>query len=176
MKKIIPFLAVLAVVAIFIAGCSKGSAGPAGPAGPDNIAYSAWIPVSLTQNVDNNNDTTYTQSITVSALTSSILDNGAVLSYIGIPGSGTSGTDTSVFSISEASTYFGALTQVLSVGEIDLLSLVDYSGVLYRYVIIPGSMLTTSTFKQYTKAQLQKMDYSTITKLVNTAKAQSTTN
>jgi hypothetical protein len=182
MKNLMLFFVSVTILAFSISGCSKGTAGPAGPAGragpagPDSIIYSQWIVLSMSVQVDSLNDSLWSQTIAATSLTSAIIDNGAVLSYIGIPGSGTSGTDTAVFSISEASTYFGSVTQNFFVGEIDLFSLINYSQSLYRYVLIPGNILTSSIFKQYSKAQLRGMDLNTIKKLLATASSMKTTN
>jgi hypothetical protein len=181
MKNLILFFVAIIVVAFSMSGCSKGTAGPAGPkgpAGPDSIIYSSWITLSLTLNVDASNDSTYSQTLTVPAITSAVLDQGAIVSYIGIPGGGGNG-DTLVVNSTDLFTYTGGgyLTQDLLPGVIDLYFNFDISqdGALYRYVIIPGTILSTSVFNQYTKAQIKKLDYSTVTKLLNTAKAQSST-
>ena len=136
---------------------------PKGAAGPDSVLHSVWI----TLNTPLTSDSLYEQAITATALTSRIIDSGVVLSYLGFPGSGTSGTDTAVFSISEASTYYGPITQELFVGEIDLLALSDFTGVLYRYVLIPGSIVTNGIDgKKYTKQQLQTMSYADVQKIL----------
>ena len=171
MKKLNLLAFVFACIAFGMVSCSKGSAGPAGatgatgpagPAGPTGsgtIAYSAWTTLAMDiQNIQPNSgggaDTIYSQIITAPAITSAIIDQGVVLSYIGIPGGATNGTDTAVLSISEASTFYGLFTQQFSVGEIDVLSL-DFSIILdalYRYVVISGSVAAgNSILKNYTK-------------------------
>jgi hypothetical protein len=181
MKKLKLFLFVFIGLAfVTIVGCSKsttgpkgdtGPAGPAGPAGAGTVTYSAWTTLAMTiantqANSSGGIDTFYTQTITAPAITSAIIDQGVILAYIGIPGGATNGTDTAIFSISEASTFYGLFTQQFSPGEIDLFSLdFDYSGALYRYVIIPGSIAAgNSILKGYTKEQLKAIDYATLKK------------
>lgn len=184
MKNLISFSLAITVIAFSISGCSKGSAGPAGPAGPsgsDSVLHSAWIQLSMDQNVDANSDTFYTQTITAASLTGSVISTDVVVSYIGVPGSGpngTTGTDTLVVNVSDVYTLTGGgyITQDLLPGIIELLSNFDLSGNLYRYVIVPSSVLTTSTFKQYTKDQIRAMDFTTLSKLVNTANAKTSSN
>lgn len=186
MKNLKLFTLVSVFAAVAFIGCSKkgdtGPAGPAGaagatgatgPAGPDSILYSAWTTLTMTPQVGTAGDTTWFEAITAAGLTSPIMNNGVVLSYIGIPNS----TDTAVFSISEASTLVATISQVLFVGEIDLYAASDYSQTLYRYVLIPGSILTQGIAGQkYTIAQLQKMDYADVKKIVALAAKKPTTN
>ncbi len=172
--KNLMLLSTVAIVIFFMSGCSKGSTGPAGPkgpAGPDSILYTSWITLSTPLNTT---DSLYEEAITASSLTSAILSNGVVDSYIGFPNSG----DTVAINIydPQLQAIDGLISQFLFVGEIDLAATGDYSGALYRYVLIPGSILTTSTFKQYTKEQIKAMDFSTVTKLLNTAKTQASSN
>ena len=195
MKKLNLLAFVFACIAFGMVSCSKGSAGaagatgatgPAGPAGPTgsgNITYSAWTTLAMDiQNIEPNSgggaDTIYSQSITAPAITSSIIDQGIILSYIGIPGGASNGTDTAVLSISEASTFIGVFTQQFSVGEIDIFSLdFDYSGFLYRYVVVPGSVAAgNSILKNYTKDQLKAIDYSTLKKALNITSAKASNN
>ncbi|SRR5579871_446887 len=180
MKNLIPLFAAIIVVSLSIAGCSKGDrgpAGPAGPAGPDSIFYSAWASLQMPLNT---NDSLYEETITASALTSTFLDNGALLSYVAIPPATSGLADTLVINSSDLFTYTGGayLTQDLLPGQIELYSNLNLTGLgaAYRYVLVPGTILSTSVFKQYTKEQIKKMDYSTLTKLANTAKTQSSTN
>ena len=167
--KNLKLLTILAAFASILAiGCSKGSAGPAGPAGSANVLHSAWVTLNTPYNAT---DTDYEEALTASAITSRIVDSGVVLSYIGYPGGAPNGTDTAVFTLSDASTFFGPITVDFYVGGIYIYSLDDYTGFLYRYVIVPGSILTNSAFKQYTKAQLKTMPYSTVQQLLSTATA-----
>jgi hypothetical protein len=184
MKNLISFSLAITVIIFSMSGCSKGSTGPAGPAGPsgsDSVLHSAWIQLSMLQNVDANSDTFYQQSITAASITADVISNDVIVSYIGIPGSGpngAAGSDTLVVNASDLYTYTGGgyLTQDLLPGLIELYSNIDLTQVLYRYVIVPSSVLTTSTFKQYTKEQIRGMDFTTLSKLVNTANAKTSSN
>jgi hypothetical protein len=174
--KNLKLFSILCVFAAFaIVGCSKkGDTGPAGPAGAtgaagasgsDSVLHSAWITLAMTPQVDNNNDTFYFQQITASGLSSDILNSGVVLSYIAfLPSSGSS--DTTVVNLSDATTYTGAyLTQDLSPQLIELYGGADYSGELFRYVLIPSATLTTGfNGTVYTKAQLKAMTYAQVKK------------
>ncbi|HLY70947.1 MAG TPA: hypothetical protein VKR53_14540 [Puia sp.] len=184
MKNLISFFLAIPIITFSISGCSKGSAGPAGPAGPagsDSVLHSAWVALSMTQNVDTSNDTFYTQTINAASLTANVISTDVIVSYIGVPGSGpngTTGNDTLVVNVSDVYTLSGGgyITQDLLPGIIELLANFDLSGDLYRYVIVPSSTLTTSTFKQYTKEQIRAMDFVTLSKLVNTANAKASSN
>jgi hypothetical protein len=177
MKRLKLLAVVFAGFAFVLVSCSKGTTGPkgatgaTGPAGPDSVIYSSWTTLAMTiqgtqANSSGGIDTFYTQSITAPKLTSAFLDKGVVLSYVGVPGGATNGTDTAIYTIADASTFFGLLTQQFSPGEIDLFSLdTDYSGALYRYVLIPGSVAAgNSILKGYTKEQLKAIDYATLSK------------
>jgi hypothetical protein len=177
MKKLISFSLVIGVLAFSISGCSKGSAGPAGPAGPagasgtDSIIYSSWITLNTPLNTT---DSLYEEAITANALTSAAISSGVVESYVGFENGG----DTAVFNIydPQLQSISGLFSQILFVGEIDIAATGDYTSDLYRYIIVPGSILTTSTFKQYTKEQIKTMSYSTVTKLLKEATAKTSSN
>jgi hypothetical protein len=129
----------------------------------DSVFYSPWTQLKMTTI----GDTVYYQDITASKLTQSLLNTGVVLSYLGSPG-------TSDTAISNASDY--GLYQVLHVGYIEVQSygyLNDFSysnsGFLYRYVIIPGSVLTTTSLKNFSVQQLNKMSYTDVQKAIGKA-------
>jgi len=133
----------------------------------DSVFYSPWTQLKMTTI----GDTVYYQDITASKLTQSLLNTGVVLSYLGSPG-------TSDTAISNASDY--GLYQVLHVGYIEVQSygyLNDFSysssGYLYRYVIIPGSVLTTTSLKNFSVQQLNKMSYTDVQKAIGKADSSS---
>lgn len=137
----------------------------------DSIYYSKWVPLSMTMQIDaTSGDTFYVQAINAPRITASIISHGAVLCYYGFP---SSATDTTVYT---ESTMLG-LNQTLtaySPGQITINSLYDltYSssaGYLFRYVVIPANVLTTS-FNGMTQQQLDKMSFSDLQKAVNNAK------
>jgi hypothetical protein len=164
MKKLKLFAIVLVGFAfVFIVSCKKGDTGARGPAGPDSVMYSGWMVLNTPLNTT---DSLYKQAITVPSLTSAILSKGVVNSYVGFPNSG----DTIVFNIYDPllQAQVGLISQALFVNEIDLAATNDYSGALFRYVLIPGSVAAgNSILKGYTKEQLQAIDYSTLSKALN---------
>ena len=163
MKNLKLLSILVACAAILVMGCSKGNTGPAGPAGatgPDSALHSPWIQVSMTQGVDNNNDTFYFQNITAPKITQNILDSGLVLGYISFIGSN---GDENVFNASES---FNVTYTVGNVNLVDYNGDLSYdnTGYLFRYVIVPGSILTQGAFKQYTKDQIRTMSYNAVQK------------
>jgi hypothetical protein len=162
--KLLTVVCSLAILAF--ASCSKGAAGPkgatgaTGPAGPDSVLHSAWLTLAMSGatfiNSAGNTDTAYTDTITASHITQRILDSAVILTYLSI-------TDQNgITNVVNASVYF--YSEIFAPGNIYLTSInADYSGFSYRYVIIPGSVLIgNSVLKGYTRAQLQKADYSTV--------------
>ncbi|HEX9510617.1 MAG TPA: hypothetical protein VF939_09040 [Puia sp.] len=167
---------------IMMTSCSKGNAGPAGPAGPagdtgaagvngtngtDSVLYSNWTTLSMAGSIDANNDTSYSESITANAITSNILNNGVVLTYLQqIDQNG----DTLIFNAATV------LTESYYVGRIFLYSGVpagytnasgyDYSGYNYRFIAIPGS-IATSRFPGYTQQQIKSLSYQSVLKMAN---------
>ena len=143
--------------------CKKGDTGPAGPAGPDSVRYSGWITLQTPYvGQDNNNDSVWQQSITASAITSSVLAKSSIMGYVLVPDFITGDS-----SIVDANLY---VTQFFNVGSIDIVSSFDASGVQYRYVIIPGKIATTDAsgqVKTYTAKDLASMNYKAVAGLLN---------
>jgi len=114
-----------------------------------------------------NGDSVYVQDLTVSKLTASVIRSGAVLSYLGSPSSG----DTAVANSADQGLY-----PFLDVNTIELQSygyLNDFSfassGLLYRYVIIPGNVLATTSLKNFSQQQLNRMTFTDVQKAINGA-------
>jgi len=174
MKKFKLMVFAFAGISLVVVSCSKSSSSSSTPKITDSVFYSNWITLNMTNNgpIDTLGDSSYTQSITASKLTSSILNKGAVLSYLGVPGTSSGVTDTLVLSISDVYTYTtgGYLTQDLLPGTISLYSNFNLNGKLFRYVLIPGSILTTnSVLKGLTKEELKKVDFATVSKALATS-------
>lgn len=153
-------LATLAAGFLMIMSCKKGDTGPAGPAGPDSVMYSNWITLSMT-GVTSGSDSLYYQVIDAKAITADIINKGSVLTYLLVsdPLSG----DSSVISGNLA------FEEHFLVGSINLYSPVTYTGFLYRYVVVPAKVSVTSTngtVSTYTREQLSKMDYTTLTSVL----------
>jgi hypothetical protein len=134
----------------------------------DSIYYSAWTPLSMTQNIVTAGDTLYVQDITAPKITASIVSKGAVVAYYGYL---TSNSDTAVLNEAELG-YEAGVTFAAGIIEVTGYNVdLSYSngGFLFRYVVIPGNVLTTS-FNGMTQQQLNKMSFTDLQKAINTAK------
>ena len=166
MKNLKFFSVLFVLVALVAISCSKGTTGPPGPpgpAGPDSVLHSKWIVLAMKQNVGSANDTFYTQNIVAPAITQRILDSGIVLSYLSI-------VDTAnVTIVVNASVYF--TSEIFKPQAIELLSLTDYSGFSYRYVVVPGTItsgtVASGPARGLTTQTLRNMSYSALEKLLS---------
>lgn len=161
MKNLKLFSILFLVSSVAIISCSKGTAGPAGPAGPAGAGetmHSSWISlVTPYVGKDNNGDSLFQQAVTSASLTQNILDSGLVLSYFEL-------SDGSVIDVADFSSFIDV---AYTLNTITITGIgTNLSNVLFRYVIIPGTTTITGALKQYTKAQIKDMSYSTITKLL----------
>ena len=141
-------------ISLLAISCSKkgdtGPAGPPGPAGPDSVSYSAWTALNL---VYNTTDSLFEQTIAAPAITQAVLDKGIILSYVEFTDQG---GNTNVFNASEL------VYVTYSVGSISIASLNGYTGLQFRYVIVPGTVSLNSIkpmYKGYSQADLEKMGY-----------------
>jgi hypothetical protein len=182
------------VIGVMILSCSKGSAGPAGTAGSngtngsngangtngtngangtDSVLYSPWISLATTVDTFTNNgtaDSIFVDTLTTPSLTQGVIDSGVILSYV----QNLFNNDGSIVNVLD---YAGYMEVDYKVGFIDISVLSDISGANFRYVVIPGAIATQSiAFKNYTKSQIQKMDFGTATKLLNEATKKSSPN
>jgi hypothetical protein len=153
------FLAALAIGLVSVIGCSKkNDSTPAKSGLSDSIYYSPWITLSTKfVGVDpNTSDSAYGQTLAAKSVTRAIIDKGVVLTYIaqGVTNSG----DTA---ISNAENY---LNPILYVGNIDLYSNLygDFTGVPFRYIVIPGNVLVTSSMKDLTLKQLKALSFTEV--------------
>lgn len=125
----------------------------------DSIYYSPWIPFNMKFD---SQDSIYYQDFTAKKLTAKVISNGVVLGYGGYP----AGKDTVIQSISELTALYG-VQQVLWTDTIEVQSFANLtytatSGLLYRYVIIPGNVLATTSLKNMSYQQLSKMKFTDI--------------
>jgi hypothetical protein len=125
----------------------------------DSIYYSPWIPFKMTYD---SRDTLYFQDFPTKKLTAKVISSGVVLGYGGFPAGG----DTVIQSLSELTALYG-VQQILWPDTIEVQSLSDLSysansGLLYRYVIIPGNVLATTSLKDMSHDQLSKMKFTDI--------------
>jgi hypothetical protein len=127
--------------------------------------YSAWVPLNL-QLSQPASDSDYTQMITASALTATVLNQGAVNVYVNVTGSGGAAIalaqDYSIFpTFTTGSIYLDAFGTAGY--EISSNQYVDS----VRYVIIPAKVAVTNangTVQTYTAQQLKEMNYSSLSK------------
>ena len=161
MRKVTIFFLTATVIGFFsLIGCSKSNNNN-NSSGKDSIYYSPWMTITMLPT--DAGDTIYEENISAPALTSAVAADGAVVGYLGEPGFPSTG-DTTV----ESAIDFGLYTS-FTTGSIGLTSfgyLNDFStsnsSFLYRYVIIPGNVLTT---KGLTPKQARSLTYAEITKL-----------
>jgi hypothetical protein len=145
-------------------GCSKNN-NNSSSSKTDSVFYSPWIKLQMTSV----GDTVYYQDIAASKLTQSLLSTGLVVGYLGYPNNG----DTSVNNALEYGLY-----QIFDVGQVEVQSygyLNDFSfsssGLLYRYVLIPGTAITSTALKNFSKEQLKGMSLKDITKALSSSTA-----
>jgi hypothetical protein len=162
-KVKILFLAAFVIGLFSVIGCSKSN--NTTTVVKDSVYYSPWLNISMSPT--DAGDTAFTGTISASRVTATIVSSGAVLTYLGEPGTPSTG-DTAA----ESAVDFGLYTSLVP-GSIELLSLgygadfsTDNSGFVFRYVIIPGTVLETT---KLTPQQLKSMSYTEVTKLLNTA-------
>jgi hypothetical protein len=125
----------------------------------DSVFTSNWTTLAMDSSASTNG--AWEQTISAPAVTASILDNGVVLGYGAYV---SSGTDTVVEQAFEFDMY-----QTYSVGSIFLQSGFDNTGLFYRYVVVPGSVLAGT---KMTPQELKSMSYTEVTKLLSTTAKQ----
>ncbi len=150
------------IVMISMTGCSKSN--NSGTNTKDSIFYSAWLTLAPTLSVLNSTDSAYEQTITAGKLTQDVLDHGTVTCYIKF----SNGTE--VFNPTD----FGLLPSY-NLNAIDLFATSDYTGVFFRYVIIPGTVETSSTAngvrsgtaRTFSSSDIKNMTYAQVLKTFN---------
>ena len=161
-------LAVASMTALFFTvGCKKTTTNTT--VVKDSIYYSSWTPLSMTLNVDANNDSIYSQDFNNSKITQSVVSSGAIIGFFGLTdGSG----DTTALNVAELSAFYN-IEQQISVGVLDVSALADLSyangGFLYRYVIIPGNVLANTSLKGMTQQQLTHLKFTDVQKALTAA-------
>jgi hypothetical protein len=170
MKNLKLLVLLCSMGALAILGCSKGNTGPAGPpgpAGPDSVIHSAWIQLNMSP-VVSGSDTFYYQAIIAPAITQRILDSGIILTYLNVPDVNNNAN------LVNAAVY---LQEYYAVDTIFLYSFpgggstsgINFSGLEYRYVVVPGTVsaghIASGPAKGLTKEQLENMSYAAMEKL-----------
>jgi hypothetical protein len=172
MKTLRSLLAVATVVVIGLTSCSKGSTGPAGnagpigPAGPDSVVYSAWISLNFTYDPV---DTAFGDTLSAPSLTKAILDSGVILTYVNFQ------EQDGTYHIVPVSGLSSILIEDYSVGQINIVAGNDFTGLPYRYVTIPGTMLARTSsidkkIKGYTIQELKAMPFEQVQQVLSGTK------
>ena len=159
-------LAAIVLSVSSMVSCSK-SDNDTNNSSTDSVLYSAWIPLNLVI-TQPTSDSIYEQKLTANALTKSVLSKGVVNVYLNYTGSG----GTQVALPSDAGIYPTFTTGAIyldAYGSNGALMAQNLYFDSVRYVIIPGKISTTSangSVQNYTPAQLNHMDYSTLTRVL----------
>lgn len=166
MKSFRSLLAIVTIVIISMTSCSKtGDTGPAGPAGPDSVYSSHWIVLAPEGYLDGNSDSAWDQTIAAASITKAILDSGMILSYVNI-GDPSKGE----YFVKDVSSLSNVLYEDFSVGSLYLQAFSDFSGLPFRYVTIPGKLLSGNgaqkKYKGYTIQELKSMGYDKVQQVV----------
>jgi len=134
----------------------------------DSVFYSPWMALSMQGFIDNNGDTVYLQDFVTKHLDPSLLTKSLVIGYLGYPNP--SGNDTIAQNSSEFSPTFQQifLTDTVEVSSLNYDFSTVNSGYYYRYVIVPGNVLSTTSIRNYSEADLKKISYPDLTRALNT--------
>ncbi len=164
------FSLVLAAGCVTMIGCSKSNNNSSTPpASSDSVLYTNWTPLNMSGFTDGVGDTFFAQTIIAKSITAAVINHGLVLGYVmNID----QGNDTLIENVSDIMTmvvYRDSIYLQSNPFQINS-SANDYSGVPFRYVIVPGKIFTTrvaGTVKTYTAAQLNTMSYAEVRNLFN---------
>ncbi|HET6254426.1 MAG TPA: hypothetical protein VFE32_10145 [Puia sp.] len=155
MRKVQIFFLAATVIGFFsLIGCTKNNNTVTKT--PDSVYTSKWITLSMLPNYV---DSDYEQKIVAPAITSAILNDGVIMGF------GAYIDPTTQDTVEEAAIEFN-MYQTFKVDTVLLQAGYDNSGLWYRYVVIPGSVLTT---KGLTPAQAKSLNYAEVMKLVGSA-------
>jgi hypothetical protein len=159
-RKVTIFFLTAATIGFFsLTSCTKNTTTTVNH--PDSVYTSSWVTLAVVLNAT---DSLYEENITAPAITSAILQDGVILGYGAYINTGNQDT------VESAALEFG-IYQTFSVGNILIQSVYQNSGLFYRYVIVPGHVLTT---KGLTPQQAKNLSYAEATKLFGSAASKST--
>jgi hypothetical protein len=133
----------------------------------DSIYYSPWAPLTMTFDAT---DSVYYQVFTNSQITASVVSSGAVLTYYGFPAST---GDTVVLDQATMALYEGVqLTFAKDSLEIETpypndLTYSATAGYLFRYVIVPANVLSSSAYKNLSREQLNHLSFTDVSNALN---------
>jgi hypothetical protein len=159
--------ATVSIIVISMVSCKKTTTN--NTVVKDSIYYSPWIAMNMQFDAT---DSIYLETFTNSKLTASVISSGAVLTYYGYP-SGTG--DTVVLDQSTMALYTYAQV-AFTVDSIEVQTLYPYdltysasqgSGYLFRYVIIPANILSSSAYKNLSRDQLNHLSFTDASKALN---------
>ena len=114
-----------AIGLVSIGGCKKNYYTTSSSA--DSVMYSSWITLKM---VKDQGDSNYQQNIAAKSITQSIIDKGTILTYLQYQGQVNYSSDLGVY-------------PTFTVGNINLFTGLDATGLQFRYVVIPGKTAVT---------------------------------
>jgi hypothetical protein len=171
------FSLVLAAGCVTMIGCSKSNNNSSTPpaASSDSVLYTNWTPLSMNGFILNSGDTFFSQTIIAKSITSAVINRGIVLGYLMFqdPNSG----DTVIQPVGNYMTFLVYPDSIFL--ESDPFnpspsSGFNFSGYNFRYVVIPGKILTSGVSgaavgaaQNVTAAQLSTMSYADVKRLFN---------
>jgi hypothetical protein len=119
---------------VSIGGCKKNYYTTS--SSTDSVMYSPWITLQMVKDA---NDSNYQQNIAAKSLTQSIIDKGTILTFLQYQGQVNYASDLGVY-------------PTFTVGNINLFTGLNATGLQFRYVLIPGKTAVTdykSVIKNY---------------------------
>jgi hypothetical protein len=166
------FLAATIIGFFSMIGCTKNNTTTVYT--KDSVFSSGWLSFQMTPSISQG-DTAYQTTFNNAAITSAVVDNGIVLSYLGFAQSSGTSSDT----ISEQTLEYNTLTSY-QIGSLTIESFspnaggfgdlsTNVTGLVFRYVIVPGNVLAAT---KLTPQQLKSMNYTEVTKLLGTVSKQ----
>ena len=197
--KNLKLLSILALAITFFAiSCTKE--GPQGPAGTANVIYSAWVKkAAFSSNYADTSLPDYAGTVkrailSAPSISSAIIDNGIVISFVRVVVTGTNGPNMLPYIFTPNPGYLYKIGMAPAVGKIiyytenltanPVVGWIPSSDMEYRYVVIPGGTTVrkaenTATYRRgaekaatingrvYSESQLRVMPYNEICALLN---------
>jgi len=167
LKFVLPAAILVGIFSVTFSSCKKTTTNNI--VSKDSIYYSPWVQISMTLQVQSNGDSLYFDNITAPAITAKVISQGAILGYYGYP---TQSGDTAMFDEAEYGSIAGVTYAPGSIQiegyDVDLSY--NNNGFLFKYVVIPGSILAGTSLNGMTQQQLSKMSFTDIQKAINSGK------
>jgi ABC-type Zn uptake system ZnuABC Zn-binding protein ZnuA len=163
--KFLILTAVSFVVIASMVGCKKTTNNTTEV--KDSIYYSPWTPLTMTFDAT---DSVYYELFTNSKITASIVSSGAVLTYYGFPAS----TGDTVVLDQATMVYYSGVQLTFATDSLEIetpypedLTYSNSGGYLFRYVIIPANVLSSSAYKDLSRDQLNHLSFTDVSKALN---------